>query len=79
VADLPAILTVHCHDGTRRAVPLKAVEPYRFHASLVDRLANGTPMEVSALQSRNVVSVMEAAEQSARNGATPVVPHLHTS
>ena len=76
VADLPAILTVHGHDGTRRVVPLVAVEPYRFHATLVDRLANGTPMEVSAIQSRNVVSVMEAAEQSARSGATPVAPPL---
>jgi scyllo-inositol 2-dehydrogenase (NADP+) len=79
VADLPAILTVHGHDGTRHTAPLEHVEPYRFHASLVARLADGTPMEVSALQSRNVVAVMEAAEKSARNGALPVSPHLRTA
>jgi scyllo-inositol 2-dehydrogenase (NADP+) len=76
VADLPAILTVHLHDGTRHTVSLAEVAPFRFHASLVARLAQGKPMEVSALQSRNVVAVMEAAEQSARNGSTPVVPIL---
>ena len=76
VADLPAILTVHLHDGTRRTVPLKTVAPFRFHAGLAALLASGEPMEVSALQSRNVVAVMEAAERSACDGARPVVPNL---
>lgn len=76
VADLPAILTVHTHDGSRRRVTLASVEPYRFHASLAAMLNGGGPMEVSALQSRNVVSVMEAAEKSAREGVVPIVPHL---
>ena len=76
VADLPAILTVHLHDGTRRTVPLKSIEPFRFHSGLAALLTSGEPMEVSALQSRNVVAVMEAAERSARNGARPVVPNL---
>lgn len=79
VADLPAILTVHLHDGTRRTVPLQSVEPFRFHASLAALLTSGEPMEVSALQSRNVVAVMEAAERSARDGARPVVPNLRTA
>jgi predicted dehydrogenase len=79
VADLPAILTVHLHDGTRRQVPLANVEPFRFHASLAALLASGTPMEVSALQSRNVVAVMEAAERSASDGTRPVVPNLLTA
>jgi predicted dehydrogenase len=79
VADLPAILSVHGDSGTSRIVPLRSVEPYRFHASLATRLASGIPMEVSALQSRNVVAVMEAAERSARDGARPVVPQIRTT
>lgn len=79
VADLPAILTVYGEDGNKRVVPLDHVDPYRFHAGLVSRLGDGTPMAVSALQSRNVVAVMEAAEQSARAGATPVVPQLRSA
>lgn len=79
VADLPAILTIHRHDGTRRTVPLQSVAPFRFHAGLAALLTRGEPMEVSALQSRNVVAVMEAAERSARDGARPVVPNLRTA
>jgi hypothetical protein len=33
-------------------------------------------MAVQALQSRNVVSIMEAAEQSALANAMPVVPNI---
>lgn len=79
VADLPAILTVHTHSGDRRIVPLATVEPFRFHASLEQLLATGKAMDVSALQSRNVVAVMEAAERSARDGARPVVPQIRTA
>lgn len=79
VADLPALLTVHLHDGTRRSVSLDNVEPFRFHASLEQLLTTGKAMDVSALQSRNVVAVMEAAERSARDGARPVVPQIRTT
>ena len=79
VADLPAILTLHSHDGSRRTVPLDTVPPFSFHRSLVQYLGNGTPMQVQALQSRNVVAIMEAAEASALDNATPVAPHLRTS
>ena len=79
VADLPAILTLHSHDGSRRVVPLDTVPPFAFHRSLVDHLRNGTPMQVQALQSRNVVAIMEAAEKSALDNATPVAPHLRSS
>lgn len=78
VADLPAILTLHTPDGSRSIVPLRSIEPFRFHASLAARLAHGEPMQVSAMQSRNVVAVMEAAEESARNGGRPVVPRLRS-
>jgi hypothetical protein len=35
-------------------------------------------MQVDPLQSRNVVAVMQAAEESARNLGRPVVPRLVT-
>jgi hypothetical protein len=42
----------------------------------VEYLNNGTPMEVNSVQSRNVVAIMQAAEESARHNALPVVPQL---
>jgi hypothetical protein len=33
-------------------------------------------MEVNAIQSRNVVAIMQAAEESAIKNAMPVVPRL---
>jgi predicted dehydrogenase len=72
VADLPAILTLHSSDGSISTIDLDVVQPYAFHASLVDFLHNQVPMSVQALQSRNVVAIMEAAEQSAVSNATPV-------
>lgn len=76
VADLPAILTVQLADGSSRVVPLQSAPPYEFHRSIVDFLNNGTPMEVQARQSRDVVAIMEAAERSAQQGAQPVVPAM---
>jgi predicted dehydrogenase len=76
VADLPAILTLFSVDGTSRVVPLPERTPYAFHRSIVDFLANGTPMEVSAPQSRDVVAIMESAERSATQNGLPVVPEL---
>jgi predicted dehydrogenase len=72
VADLPAILTLHSSDGSVSTIDLDVVQPFAFHASLVDFLHNQVPMSVQALQSRNVVAIMEAAEQSAVSNATPV-------
>lgn len=79
VADLPAILTLHSHDGSRSVVSLDEVQPFSFHQSLVDYFHNGTPMSVQALQSRNVVAIMEAAERSAVNLAHPEVPNIRLS
>ena len=39
--------------------------PFSFHQSLVSYLVNKTPMSVTAQQSRDVVAVMQAAEESA--------------
>jgi predicted dehydrogenase len=79
VADLPAILTVHHTDGTSRVAPLQPLAPHEFHRSIVEYINNGTPMEVNTLQSRNVVAIMQAAEQSALHNAMPVVPVLRRS
>ena len=79
VADLPAVLTLHSHDGARSPVQLDTVEPFSFHYSIVEFLKNKTPMSVQALQSRNVVAIMEAAEKSALENARPVVPDIAVS
>jgi predicted dehydrogenase len=79
VADLPAILTLHTNDGAQSVVALDAVKPFSFHHSIVEYLSNKTPMSVQALQSRNVVAIMEAAEQSALKNALPVVPNIALS
>jgi len=76
VADLPALLFVHGSDGSRRAVELDVVEPYTFHRELAAHLATGAAMQVSATQSRDVVAVMEAAEESALDLGRPVTPSL---
>lgn len=76
VADLPARLFLYRPDGTREPVPLDPGDPYAFHRQLAANLATGAEMEVSALQSRNVVAIMEAAEASARQLGRPVDPVL---
>lgn len=76
VADLPAILTLFHEDGTREVVTLVDVEPHSFHRSVAAHLRDGTPMPITAQQSRDVVALMEAAEESARANAIPVTPRL---
>jgi hypothetical protein len=76
VADLPALLTLHHEDGTNSRVPIAEVEPFAFHRSVVAHLERQTPMEVTALQSRDVVALMEAAEKSALANGMPVTPSL---
>ena len=79
VADLPAVLTVHHSDGRSRVVPLEPLQAHEFHRSIVEFINNGSPMEVNALQSRNVVAIMQAAEQSATQNAMPMAPVLRRS
>jgi predicted dehydrogenase len=76
VADLPAMLTVHRQNSAVEQVELEPLADYEFHRSIVAYLTTGTPMSVVAMQSRNVVAIMQAAEESARNNAMPVVPKL---
>jgi scyllo-inositol 2-dehydrogenase (NADP+) len=76
VADLPAIISVHRADGTAQNFPHIKVEPYSFHTSLVAYLNEGKPMTVVAEQSRDVVAIMQAAEESALKNGVPVTPAL---
>ena len=76
VADLPAIVTIYAPDGSGRTVALDEVPAFTFHRELAAHLASGTPMQVSAQQSRDVVAVMEAAEESAKDLGRQVVPEL---
>jgi predicted dehydrogenase len=76
VADLPAILTLHRGDRNVVTVPLAELPAYGFHQSLVKHLMNGVPMEVTTEQSRDVVAIMQAAEESARANGRPVIPQM---
>ena len=75
-ADLPAILTVHRADGTSEVIANSAVTPYSFHQSVVEYLKNKTPMHVTTAQSRDVVAIMQAAEESALAKGRSVTPSL---
>ncbi len=76
VADLPAILTLHREDGSSEVIVNHSVTPYSFHQSLVAYINDGTPMQVTATQSRDVVAIMEAAEESALANGLPITPKL---
>jgi hypothetical protein len=77
VTDLPAIISLFKPDGTKQTVDNLIPTPFGFHASLVAYLVNKTPMSVTAQQSRDVVAVMQAAEESALElGAAKKVDQL---
>jgi len=64
-ADNPAIITVFNDDGTSEVIKHIDIEPFSFHKSLVSYLVDKKPMTITALQSRDVVAIMQAAEDSA--------------
>lgn len=69
VADLPAEIFLYSDNGTSTPIPLDDVAPFQFHKELAEHIISGTPMQVNAHGSRDVVALMEAAELSAsRNG-----------
>jgi scyllo-inositol 2-dehydrogenase (NADP+) len=76
VADLPAIITLHRGDGSSEVISHVSREPYSFYSSLVAYLNDATPMSVVAAQSRDVVAIMQAAEESALANGKPVSPVL---
>ena len=75
-ADLPAILTVYRADGSHEVIANSAPAPYSFHQSVVAYLQNNTPMNVTTAQSRDVVAIMQAAEESAQSNGRSVTPSL---
>ena len=75
-ADLPAILTVYRADGSQEVIANSAPAPYSFHQSVVAYLQNNTPMNVTTAQSRDVVAIMQAAEESAQSNGRSVTPSL---
>lgn len=75
-ADLPAILTVHRVDGTTEVISNSNVNPFSFHQSVVAYLNHKIPMNISTQQSRDVVAIMQAAEESALANGHPVKPTL---
>lgn len=76
VADKPARLSLHGEDGSVTEVPLVNQEPHAFHRSVAAHLLDGSPMPITAAQSRDVVALMQAAEESARANGRPVTPAL---
>ena len=75
-ADLPAILTIHRADGTSEVITNTAPTPYSFHQSVVAYLQNNIPMNVTTAQSRDVVAIMQAAEESAQSNGRSITPSL---
>ena len=73
-ADLPAILTVYRADGTHEVVQSSLADPSSFHQSVVAYLNHKTPMSVTTRQSRDVVAIMQAAEESAQSNGRSVTP-----
>jgi predicted dehydrogenase len=73
-ADSPAELALHAGDGSVTQLAVPPAPQHAFHRELADHLHRGLPMTVRAEQSRRVVAIMEAAEQSARQDGVPVRP-----
>ncbi len=76
VADLPAQLFMVDSTGARTSVELDVVQPFEFHRELAALLHVGSIMQVQAVDSRDVVALMEAAETSAANNGIPESPVL---
>jgi scyllo-inositol 2-dehydrogenase (NADP+) len=76
VADLPAIVSLHQADGSSHVIDHLDIEPFSFYSSLVSFLSEGTPMSITSSQSRDVVAIMQAAEESALSNGTLVTPTL---
>lgn len=75
VADLPAIITLH-KDGAVSTITLEPRSEKTFHASVGENLLHGTPMPITAAQSRDVVAIMQAAEDSALQSGALLKPSL---
>jgi scyllo-inositol 2-dehydrogenase (NADP+) len=72
VTDSPPELTRVDPYGSQTMLKQISPEPHAFHRQFVDAVSYEWPMSVTAVQSRRVVAVMEAARASARAGGTPM-------
>ena len=75
-ADLPAILTVYRADGSEETIQNFPSAHHSFHQSVVAYINHKTPMNVTTVQSRDVVAIMQAAEESALSNGRSVTPLL---
>ncbi|MGB7981704.1 MAG: Gfo/Idh/MocA family oxidoreductase [Candidatus Nanopelagicales bacterium] len=73
-ADSPPLIDLHAAEGSVTRVATPPGPAHQFHRDLADRLRFGLPMSVTGEQSRRVLSVMQAATQSAADSGRPVVP-----
>lgn len=76
VADLPAIVSIHREDGSCEVIAHLSVKPFSFHASMVSFLNERIEMSITSEQSRDVVAIMQAAEESALANGASVTPTL---
>ena len=70
--DSPPDLHLVDHLGSETMLRQQVPERHAFHRQFVDDVAYGSPMTVTAEQSRRVVAVMEAARRSAGQGGALV-------
>ena len=75
-ADLPAIITLTKSNGESVILPAIKAAPNAFHQSVADFLLSNTAMPITTEQSRDVVAIMQAAEESALINARPVTANL---
>lgn len=73
-ADSPPRIVVHSPSGDVTAMAPPIPEPHPFHSDLVLALRYGLLPRVRGTQSRRVVAMLQAAEESAALGGQPVKP-----
>lgn len=73
-ADSPPRVRLHSPEGDVTLLAPRERERFPFHADLVLALSYGFTPRVRGEQSRRVVALLEAAEDSARLGGMPVKP-----
>ena len=73
-ADAPPRVRLHSPEGDVTELAFRESEPHPFHADLSMWLQFGFLPRVRGEQSRRVISMLEAAEESARMGGIPVKP-----
>jgi predicted dehydrogenase len=73
-ADAPPRVQLHSADGDITDLAFRETEPHPFHADLSLWLQYGIAPRVRGEQSRRVIAMLEAAEESARMGGLPVKP-----